>query len=233
MLLAAFILGLLSSFHCVGMCGPLAMSIPFAHLPKAKRAVSAILYHLGRISTYTSLGLVFGLVGRHLFIGAFQQYVSIVIGVGILIAVLPKHLFKSKMGSRITETFRENIFGVIRKLLGKQSLGTIFLLGMANGLLPCGMVYFALAAALANTSVIHSTLSMSLFGLGTLPLMLSVQYLGTTTYFNLSFKTRIKQLTPVFLASIGVLLILRGLNLGIPYISPFIGKGVGEAISCH
>ncbi len=231
-LLPAFLLGLISSFHCVGMCGPLAMALPVQHFLSAKKGVSIFLYHAGRIVTYTLLGVLFGLLGRHLFIAGFQQWGSIILGSIILLVVGFQKLFKTSYTPPFIQSFTDVLHNAIRYLWGKHSTLSSLLLGMTNGLLPCGMVYFALAGALSSTTIGGSILFMVLFGAGTLPLMFAVHFAGTT-YLSLSFRNKTRKLVPFFIATMGVLLILRGLNLGIPYISPFLGNETGRVISCH
>ena len=106
----------------------------------------------------------------------------------------------------------------------------MFLIGAANGLLPCGMVYFAIAGALAAGSVVHGVLFMASFGLGTFPLMMLLSYFGFI--INISLRNKIRKAVPYFMAAIAILLILRGMNLGIPYISPSF-NAAGESIPCH
>ena len=232
LLFPAFLLGLISSFHCVGMCGPLAMALPIQHLSVVRRRVSIFLYHAGRMITYTLLGLLFGIVGRHIFIAGFQQWGSIILGSTILLVVVFQKLFTTFHTPPFIQSFTDTLHNIIRYLWGKHSASSSFLLGMTNGLLPCGMVYFALAGALSSATITSSVLFMILFGAGTLPLMLSVHFAGTT-YLSLSFRNKTRKLVPFFIATMGMLLILRGLNLGIPYISPFLGNETGRVISCH
>lgn len=105
------------------------------------------------------------------------------------------------------------------------------MLGTANGLLPCGMVYVAIAGALTFTNVLHSTLFMVGFGAGTLPAMMAISYFGQ--FIKLSVRNQFRKALPVFATIIGILLILRGLNLGIPFISPVLPGAHNGAISCH
>ena len=232
MFFSAFLLGLISSFHCVGMCGPLAMSVPVQHLPTPQKSLSIVLYHIGRIATYSLLGLLFGVLGRHIFIAGIQQKASIILGSIILFVVIYQRIFRKTFNPPFIQLFTDKLYTVIRILWGKHSVSGIFLLGMANGLLPCGMVYFAIAGALSSVSLINSILFMFLFGVGTLPLMLSVHFTGTSL-LSFSLRSRVRKLVPFFLASLGVLLILRGLNLGIPFISPILESETGKVIPCH
>ena len=228
----AFILGLLSSFHCVGMCGPLAMSLPINNFSIPKKNFAIFLYHLGRIITYLSLGVLFGLLGRHLFIAGYQQILSISVGIIILIIILFQRYFKINQATYISM----KISGIVQKGMGyiwkHHSLSSSLLFGMLNGLLPCGMVYYALAAGFSTGSIHGIVYFMLFFGLGTLGLLLPVHLYGVK-FLSLPLRNRMKKIIPLLLGCIGILLILRGLNLGIPYISPFLGHRPSDAILCH
>jgi hypothetical protein len=119
----------------------------------------------------------------------------------------------------------------LAKYLTKQQLKNTFIIGLLNGLLPCGMVYFALAGALASGSVMQGVVFMVMFGLGTIPLMLLVSYLGI--FINVAVRNTIKKIVPYFMLIMGVLFILRGLNLNIPYVSPVIENSINKVIPCH
>lgn len=232
MIWPAFILGLISSFHCVGMCGPLAMAVPVQSLSPVRKNFAIILYHSGRILTYTSLGLLFGLLGRHLFIAGYQQWISVTLGIIILAVILQQIFFKHNRSSFIVQKISDTLSNWMRYIWHRHSLFSSLLFGAVNGLLPCGMVYYALVGAFSAGSLSGGVFFMMLFGAGTLPLMLSVHFLGAS-YLTLAFRNRIRKMVPVFVGFMGILLILRGLNLGIPYISPFLGNEPSQAINCH
>ena len=219
MLYSAFILGLISSLHCIGMCGPIAMMLPVDHQNKAKKVTQIVTYHFGRLTAYATIGLIFGLLGRGFFLAGLQQKMSIFIGVAMIIAVL----IPEKVFSRYN--FSKPVFKVISKIksnLGSQfknrSYKSLFTIGLLNGFLPCGMVYVALFGAIAMQSPTFGVLYMLLFGLGTMPLMTIVVYIHSL--IKLPFRNRIQKAIPYVAIIIGVLFILRGLGLGIPYISP-------------
>lgn len=224
-------LGFISSFHCIGMCGPLVLALPVQTLAPNRRRAAVILYHAGRVATYTLLGVIFGFVGRHVFIAGFQRTVSITMGALILAVIAGDKLFARRRVFAFSW-----FFGIlqknIQKLWQKASVTNFILLGSLNGLLPCGMVYFALATALSFGTLTGSTLFMAAFGAGTLVLMLALHYFGGG-YISLAVRNNIRKAVPVLLAFTGVLLIFRGLNLGIPYLSPDIGSGHAPAIPCH
>ena len=91
MLYTAIIFGLISSLHCIGMCGPIAMMLPVDHKNPSKKALQILIYHLGRLTSYGILGLAFGLLGRGFYMAGIQQQLSIAVGVGmIVIAIVPE-----------------------------------------------------------------------------------------------------------------------------------------------
>jgi sulfite exporter TauE/SafE len=233
MLYAALILGLISSFHCIGMCGPIAMMLPVDHKNEAKKAIQIITYHLGRLTAYASIGLIFGLLGRGFFLAGIQQKMSIFIGIAMIIAALiPEKVFSKY-------NFSKPVYKVISKIkssLGSQfrnrSYKSLFIIGLLNGFLPCGMVYAALFGAIAMQSAGFGMLYMLLFGLGTVPLMTVVVY--ANALIKLPFRNKIQKAIPYAAVIIGVLFILRGLGLGIPYVSPSnMNLFVQATPNCH
>ncbi|GGA94706.1 sulfite exporter TauE/SafE family protein [Puia dinghuensis] len=226
MALSAFLLGLLSSLHCVGMCGPLLLALPVQRLNPAARTLTPLLYHAGRILTYSLGGLLFGLLGRRIYLAGWQQGFSIVLGVMILVLY-----FAGRFAINPVTRFSEPLRRLIGRLWRSPSTATFFMLGMANGLLPCGMVYLALAGALTRNTVAGATGFMALFGAGTLPLLLATQRLGRIA--TASFRLRLRRMLPLVTILMALLLILRGLNLGIPFLSPLLATAPGKAVSCH
>ena len=223
---AAFILGLIGSLHCAGMCGPLALALPRVRDSGGSFVLGRLLYNLGRIATYCAIGLVFGIVGSSLALGGFQKWLSITLG-AILILTMAGFAFKPVHASGW------KIFAIIRRtfgsLLQKRSHPALFSLGVVNGFLPCGLVYVAAAGAAVAGSVIASIASMAAFGLGTLPIMLALPLLGG----QLGFLSRLnaRKLVPGMVALMGVLLVLRGMELGIPYLSPVLNAS--SCPNCH
>jgi len=230
-LISGLLLGLAGSVHCVGMCGPIAFALPVQLLPKHKKAFGILLYNVGRISTYTLLGLVVGTLGKFLLVGKFQQWFATVFGVSILLILSLSFIFKKSLHITPLNKLYNKLQFFIARRIQQQGLVALFILGMANGLLPCGMVFLALTGALTTASYTNSMLYMSLYGLGTLPAMFALTYVGFV--FNISIRNTVKKIAPIFLAAIAILLILRGLNLNIPYISPYFYQNSGEAVLCH
>ncbi len=232
LIISGFALGAAGSLHCAGMCGPLSLALPTRHLSAPQKFFSLLLYQFGRICTYAVIGLLFGLAGRRIYISGYQQWFSI--GLGILVIALALLYFAGRRSIRFPFINRlyGNVSRLIGSLLGPNPRPLRFgLLGVANGLLPCGMVYVAVAATLSLTRVTDSVLFMALFGAGTLPMMMGVAYAGQM----LKTKTRLafRQWIPYFVVLMGMVLILRGLNLGIPFISPELPQSPGSAVVCH
>ena len=233
MLYTAFIFGLISSFHCIGMCGPIAMMLPVDRNNPAKKVIQICTYHLGRLTAYASIGFIFGLLGKGFFMAGFQQKLSMFIGVAmIVVALVPEKIFAQY-------NFSKPVFKLISKIkisLGSQfknkTYKSIFTIGLLNGFLPCGMVYVALFGAIAMQSAGFGILYMILFGLGTVPMMSGVVYLNS--FLTVPIRNKIQKLIPYAIAVIGILFILRGLGLGIPYVSPSnMSLFVQEQPNCH
>ncbi len=162
-----FFLGAISSFHCVGMCGPLAISLPLAQFSPAKKVSGILLYNLGRVVTYSFIGLIFGFLGRQIYIAGFQQFFSITIGV-IILSFFILSIFKRKLSVfKPANKYYMTIQSLVVKFMTHQGLSGMFVTGIANGLLPCGMVYLAITGALATSNVLYGMEFMAAFGIGT------------------------------------------------------------------
>jgi sulfite exporter TauE/SafE len=228
-IIAGLTLGLFGSLHCVGMCGPLALALPSPHSRRSKQIIAAFMYNIGRVVTYSLLGLVFGLIGKSFSLIGFQQLFSIVTGGIMLLLTVFYFVFKQSYQPQWFLDFTWKIQSLIAVTLKKES-GS-FWVGMANGLLPCGMVYAAIAGALVSSSVTYSILFMASFGLATIPAMFMLMIFGSG--ISLKMRVSLRKLTPVVMIVVAVLLILRGMNLGIPYVSPYFQTSAAEAVQCH
>jgi len=221
LIITAFTLGLISNLHCLGMCGPIALVLPIHKKPFFIRLIGIALYNTGRISTYLFIGLIFGLFGQGISAALTQQFVSISLGTIIILSVIFPRKITSKLNPSASMGRAYNYLKIrLGKLLHNYSLYNLFLIGLFNGLLPCGMVYAAVGGSIASGSLINGTLFMLFFGLGTLPIMFFIPL-----FPNLipnSVRNKFKSLLPFFLVLMGLLFILRGLNLNIPYLSPKI-----------
>lgn len=233
MLYTALLLGIISSLHCVGMCGPIAMMLPVDRTNPSRKALQILVYHLGRLTAYGLLGLVFGLLGRGFYLAGMQQHLSITVGVlMIVVAVVPEKVLARYNFSKPVY----KVIAAIKSHLGQQfkrkSVDALFTIGLLNGFLPCGMVYAALFGALAMPNLMSSMSYMFLYGIGTVPLLSAVVY--ASQWISMPVRQRIQKLIPVVAVCIGLLFIVRGLGLGIPYVSPSsMNLYVQAQANCH
>ncbi|MEJ2584640.1 MAG: sulfite exporter TauE/SafE family protein [Robiginitalea sp.] len=233
MLGSALVLGLLGSLHCIGMCGPIAFMLPLNRQSQTKQWSQLSLYHLGRLLAYGLIGLVFGLIGKGLYLFGFQQKLSIALGLlMILLVLIPGKTFRKWRLAR--PVYR--IMGKLQSALGaklKEGNPDAFLsIGFLNGFLPCGLVYMALVGAMAMASAPLGSLYMMVFGLGTVPLMSGAALMRR--FVRGRWLPMIRKWIPVFVVLIGILFILRGMGLGIPYVSPPAPKDqISNTVDCH
>ncbi|MCJ8208961.1 sulfite exporter TauE/SafE family protein [Mucilaginibacter sp. RS28] len=212
----AFFIGLFGSIHCIGMCGPLAFAIPIGQGGKWLLVWDKLLYNFGRIISYTALGTLVGLVGKQLWLAGLQQSISIISGVLIILAAGSRFfklkVAKGKLGLLLLEPFNKLLVFALKNRAGH------LVIGMLNGLLPCGFVYLALIGAVNTGAVLASAKYMAFFGLGTVPLMLAAAI--ASGFLNATVRRRMNRVVPYFMLCLGVWFVLRGLALDIPYLSP-------------
>lgn len=218
MLATALMLGVLGSAHCIGMCGPLALAVPSSGQGIGARLGSAVALNGGRVVTYALLGALFGLFGRGLQLAGLQQVVSITLGVIILIGLLAPALLRFVRIGQAAGGLVIRLQGVMARQLKRTSPEGLFFTGMLNGLLPCGLVYLAAAGAIAQDGWVQGALFMALFGLGTWPALVGLKVSGS--YAGPGLRSALRKVTPYAYAIMGILFILRGMDLGIPFISP-------------
>lgn len=218
------VLGITSNLHCIGMCGPIALAIPVNRKSNWTVLSGVLQYNFGRIFTYSFLGVIVGSIGITVQTFGFLQLLSIITGVFMIIYAWRKWLSNKMQLPTIGMPV------IIRKGLGKvigsNSLFKLSLLGVLNGFLPCGMVYAALINALLAGNPIGSSGAMLAFGIGTLPSMIAVGFAANR--INSSMRHKFNKLVPYMLTVVGLLIVLRGMNLDIPYISPKVSLNKTE-----
>jgi sulfite exporter TauE/SafE len=233
MLFSALLFGLISSLHCIGMCGPIAMMLPVSRDNATKKAIQILLYHLGRLTTYASLGFLFGLLGKGLYLAGFQQQISILVGLlMVTMAIIPEKVFAnynfSRPVYRLISIVKTNLVSQFKR----KSPDALFTIGLLNGLLPCGLVYAALFGAIAMQNVGFSIMYMLLFGIGTIPLMSAVVYVSNV--LSIPFRNKFQKIIPLVTVVIGILFVMRGMGLNIAYISPSnMHLFIQTAANCH
>jgi sulfite exporter TauE/SafE len=233
-LVSGFTLGAAGSLHCLGMCGPLSLALPVHQLGRTRKFISLLSYQAGRIITYSLLGLILGLAGKAIQLAGYQQGISITMGLFVLgfavLYIMRRRMLQLRGLNKFYLFIQKEMGHLLRSVSSPKGF---LLMGMVNGLLPCGMVYVALAATISLTDIFQGTIFMALFGAGTLPAMMLAGYAGTLV--GPRSRQVFRKLVPLFISLMGIILILRGLNLGIPFISPQLSPATGpqEVMNCH
>lgn len=211
----AFLLGLVGSVHCAGMCGPLALALPATAGTTVGHVASRAAYNLGRVVTYCLLGLVFGLFGKTLLLTGIQRWVSIALGIFLIGGLFAsRRLALWKPVALLVNELKTRMSALLRQ----RSFVSLVLLGLLNGLLPCGLVYVACAGATVAGGILGGAAYMAAFGAGTAPMMLAIGLSGRAV--PLAWRLRLRAAIPISIFCVGLLLILRGMSLGIPFVSP-------------
>jgi sulfite exporter TauE/SafE len=220
---AALTTGLVGSLHCVGMCGPLAMAMPVGRLPRSQRGLAIGLYHGGRVLAYSGLGVLMGFIGQGIWLTGLQRPVSIGAGLFLLVwTLVNRGIFPGLTMSRATRW----VVQPMTRFLQNPTLRAFVGLGFLNGLLPCGFVYVALAGAITTSSAATGAVYMALFGLGTVPALLSIRFLPSL--FPVSLRRRFTVFMPLVTVALGLLLLIRGIY------NPTITDETGHRIPvCH
>lgn len=217
LLLTGFVLGLTANFHCLGMCGPIAMAVPLNRKSNLHILAGALTYNGGRILTYSLLGVIVGSIGLTVNTIGFLQWMSIISGILLILLAWRKAIGRLLHGMAFP-WLQHKVNRGMGKLLKSSHPLKLLPLGMLNGILPCGMVFAALLNAVLSGNPLEGALAMTAFGIGTLPVMLFVSFaanrIGNAT------RARLSSFVPYLLTAVGILVCLRGMNLDIPWISP-------------
>jgi sulfite exporter TauE/SafE len=223
-LITAFILGLAGSLHCAGMCGPLALAITAAN--PGRFLIGRVVYNSGRILTYCAMGVVFGLLGKSFFVAGVQRWASIGLGAALFVGLFAsRKLAFSRPVTSLVEWLKSNMSILLRQ----RSLTSLLVLGLLNGLLPCGLVYVACAGAAGTGGVISGLAYMAIFGAATVPMLVAISFSGRLV--PLSLRLKLRKAIPVSVFLLAAILVLRGMSLGIPYLSPDLAASSPSC--CH
>ncbi len=229
MIVEALILGLVTNLHCVGMCGPLALALPDSSTSTMQKIGGRALYNIGRVTTYSALGVVVGFLGAGIDLTGFQEWVSIVSGAAMVVFALHL-LFGFALFPALDGAISKRVRSPLQRLFRSKSMPALYGIGILNGLLPCGMVYIALALALNSTTVVEGVFTMAAFGVGTIPAMFAMSMASTT--LPTTWRSKLNKLIPIATLLIGSVLVMRGMALNIPFISPVLNAHQPAASSC-
>ncbi|MCF0058019.1 sulfite exporter TauE/SafE family protein [Dyadobacter sp. CY356] len=225
----ALSMGLLSSFHCIAMCGPIALALPVQKGNKLQQFSGLTLYNTGRTFTYASLGIILGSVGSTFTWIGYLRYLSIFSGILMLLYVLwPTRLAHYFHLPIFWQKFIQHLKKQMGEMLRSRKLQSFFLLGILNGLLPCGLVYLALISSIATGNAFSGGLYMLMFGIGTLPAMMAVGFFKQ--WFSTSLRSYVRKLTPIMLAIAGIILVMRGIMIEYPVNNSSDGSSI---TICH
>lgn len=228
--LPAILLGLAGSFHCAGMCGPIVMAIPIGGKSLGAQLGGYSLYHTGRLGGYALLGFLFGVLGFGLNLGGYQQALSLALGVLMLLVIwFPRIIGANALSGRVA-MIQSKVTQFMAARLKSNRPGALLGLGFFNGFLPCGLVYVALAASMASFDPFAGAMFMVFFGLGTIPMLLAIGVTGKR--LSASARTHLRKAAPILATILALLFIVRGLGLGIPYVSPELGLKVAPTENC-
>lgn len=210
---SALAIGFFGSFHCIGMCGPIALALPGKNKSTFSLVWGRLLYNIGRVLTYTFLGIIFGIIGHSIALAGLQQSVSILLGALILVGALFQFTFLQKWKAKIgINTLFNRLEQLMLSQFKKGGTLTLFFIGILNGLLPCGFVYVGLAGSVTTGSIVQGALFMMLFGIGTIPAMMAMSL--APGFVSLEWRQRINKFIPYLAATFGIYLIIRGIIVG-------------------
>ncbi|MEX1239138.1 MAG: sulfite exporter TauE/SafE family protein [Cyclobacteriaceae bacterium] len=228
MWVTALLIGFAGSFHCLGMCSPLAMAVTSM---KPSALFNRFLYNTGRITTYALMGSIVSGAGFLLPFHKFQNIISIALGLALLvigfgglrkITIPGLTSLMQKLSSRL-----KALFG---RQLKHKSMGAIVILGALNGLLPCGLTFIALTWCLTLKGPLDGFNFMLLFGAGTLPVMLGVT--GILPVLINRFNWNLQRVTTAVLIFSGCILIARVFIIHLPHASS-LNQGFADIVLCR
>ncbi len=227
MIVTALVMGLAGSLHCIGMCSPLAMAVTNMN---SRALLNRTVYNAGRIFVYSILGAVVASIGYFIPFLKFQNLISIVLGIVLVISGLGLLRVNVPAFSRAAGSFTGSIKILFGSYLKNKTIGSVFVLGGLNGLLPCGLVLIALSFCITLKAPGEGLLFMLLFGLGTLPAML-----GFTSFLPFIFKRlklKMQYVTNGLLITSGMLLIARVYMVSLHH-QESIRQGIVDIVLCR
>ena len=234
MIWVAFTLGLFGSLHCIGMCGPLAWTVAGHNRGHWFNGLfQSLQYNGGRVLTYAIMGALLGLVGEVVMFSDLQKVLSILAGSFLIILfIFSLDIEKILLKSRLYNKWFSGISSILSSLLQKGAVKYPFLLGMVNGVLPCGLVYLALTGSLVSGGISEASFFMTAFGLGTFPVMVGIMILGQQSSTIRTIKKYLPRIFQAAQLALGVFLIYRGIMVDLPEELNF-WVAVKNPVMCH
>ncbi len=201
--------------HCIGMCGGIVIAYSSAKIDgkssKLSQGVAHLTYSFGRVTTYTAMGAVFGAIGGVLsFNNIAIATLTILAGIFMVLAglsLIGKLNFLTKLEHSFSKTaWYQKLF---REIIASKSLLSFYMLGLLNGLLPCGLVYFFAVTAASTGSPLWGAIVMFIFGLSTIPSLFTLGFFaGIFTKSN--FRKTMMSLASIIVIIYGLYTIYRG-----------------------
>jgi sulfite exporter TauE/SafE len=228
----ALVMGLAGSLHCVGMCGPLALSLPMQQREGDKGGWKAVLlYNAGRIGVYSLLGAIIGALGRVVWLAGLQAYLGLLLGVIMLLLAFGAFQVEYKISQWTPgRKWYAWVTRQLGRLIHRPGLRTYLWVGALNGLLPCGLVYLAIAGAVTAPTWWQSIAYMAFFGLGTAPLMAATAIGGQ--FIAPRWRNGLRRVTPLALLLMAGLLLYRSIFFVLPASLQW-WQDVGNPPMCH
>lgn len=227
LIVSAFILGIGGSLHCLGMCGPLVMALPFGTSKPENTAFNLSLYLVSKALMYGVLGLAVGTLGLGMRLITGQLVLSVAAGIFVLLVTLLPWIGRKV---NLPYEFDRMIRAWFQKRLANPKWYSFVLYGIFNALLPCVMILVAFGASAATGHPLSGFLFMLVFGLGTVPALLMAYLSGRliTRRFRLNLQWTSRAISVL----LGVVLVVRGMNIHIPHSSIPLLNHISKIISC-
>lgn len=221
-----FVIGLLTSVHCIAMCGGINLTQSVASVQKKEKTLKTQLqYNLGRVISYTLIGGIVGAVGSVLSFNGFMKGIVAVIA-GILMLILALRMLGIFKGLRKLRLPIPNklAVGYAKLIRGRSS----FFVGLLNGLMPCGPLQSMQIYALSTGSFLMGALSMLLFSMGTVPLMFGFGFLSGK--LNARYTKQLLTVSAVLIFIMGLSMLTNGLSLSGVSVQRTVSEQPKEAV---
>jgi len=205
MIWTAFLIGLAGSLHCVGMCSPLAVAVSGLSRTVIR---NRMLYNTGRVLVYGLLGATVGAFGALAGLTEYQTLLSATLGLFlVLLGISGVSVIRIPLITTVLQRFTLWLKARFASSVKTITWWSLFLMGGINGLLPCGLTYFALTYCITLPDATDGFLFMVAFGVGTLPVMVGLT--AVLQWLTVRLKWRVQRISAVIMIALGALLLAR------------------------